>query len=35
MRNDYDQHKIESFVKTLIIGGLLGSAITIMIQMFS
>ena len=35
MRNDYDQHKVECFIKTLIVGGILGSAITILIQMFS
>lgn len=35
MKDEYSSHQIETFVKTLVIGGILGSAITLFVQMFT
>lgn len=35
MKHNYSDHQVESFIKTLIVGGILGSAITMLVQMFS
>ena len=34
MRNDYSEHQVEAFIKTLIVGGVLGFALAVLCQMF-